>query len=308
MNIAIVDYPYALKSAVFGLSEMFTLAKRLSAERNSPIHFDVDILRVTDIEARSSSAKTYTAIFLPPSIEGSFYLNPEKRLTNWLSDKHAEGSMLCSACAGAFIIASTGLADGREVTTHWKLASTLSEHYPDIKLRSDKIIVNDGDIITAGGMMSWLDLGLQLIEQLTTSGIMHQLGKILVMDTGRREQRYYQQFLPKFTHGDNAILHVQQKIQANYNKPLKISDLAASSCLTERTFLRRFVKATGIKPSGYIQRLRIQKACDLLESTQSTFEVIANDVGYEDTSACRKAFVRTMGLTPRAFKNRFVNR
>lgn len=158
----------------------------------------------------------------------------------------------------------------------------------------------------AGGMMSWLDLGLTLVETLVSPYIARQLGKLLVIDTAGREQRYYRQFSPIFTHGDSVILRAQKTIQSNYQQGKKISALANDLCLTERTFLRRFVKATGFKPSEYIQRLRIQKACNLLETTQRSFELIANDVGYENTSACRKIFVRIIGLTPRAFKKRFV--
>ncbi len=154
--------------------------------------------------------------------------------------------------------------------------------------------------------MSWLDLGLALVEKLASPYVSRQLGKLLVIDTAGREQRYYQQFSPVFTHVDSVILRAQKSIQSRYRHAVKVSELAKESCLTERTFLRRFVKATGLKPKVYIQRLRVQKACDLLETTQQSFETIANNVGYEDTSACRKIFMRVMGLTPRAFKKRFV--
>ncbi len=196
--------------------------------------------------------------------------------------------------------------DERE-TTHWGLVTSFSESYPDVKLNTDKIIVNDGDIISAGGMMSWIDLSLELVAQFISPNIMRKLGKILVVDTGQREQRYYQQFAPKLTHGDSTILSIQRKLQRDYKQPTKVSELAQLCCLTERTFLRHFVKATGIKPREYIQRLRVQKVCDLLENSSDTFEMIVNKVGYEDISACRKVFVRIMGLTPKQFKKRFVS-
>ena len=306
MNIAIIDYPDVLRSAVYGLREMFLLTNRLCEEHQYPVQIDIDIIELTDMTSIPTSDTVYKAIFLPPGMESDFYLKPHQALANWLTTKHADGSLLCSACAGAFLIAPTGLLDGRRATTHWRLVNALGELYPKIKLDPDKIIVNDGDIITAGGMMSWMDLGLELVKQFTSPYIMRQLGKLLVVDTGAREQRYYQQFLPSFTHGDNAILHAQKILQIDYCKPVKVSALAKTSCLTERTFLRRFVKSTGMRPGEYIQKLRIQKACDLLENTHCTFETIAHDVGYEDVSACRKTFVRIMGLTPREFKNRFV--
>jgi transcriptional regulator GlxA family with amidase domain len=307
MKLAIIDYPGAIKSAAYGLSEMFALANRLCAEHDESVNFDTEIIQLTAAGEIEANEKNYSAIILPPAIDNVFYLNPSNAIKNWLIQQHQRGSMLCSACAGAFILAATGLLDKREATTHWGLVGEFKQHYPAVRLNASKIMVNDQDVITAGGMLSWLDLGLELIAQFTSPSIMRQLGKLLVVDTGQREQRYYQQFSPRFTHADELILKVQQKLQSDYSKPIKISALAEFCCLTERTFLRRFFKASGLNPSEYLQRLRVQKACDMLESTQDSFELIATRVGYEDINACRKIFVRIVGLTPREFRKRFVN-
>jgi transcriptional regulator GlxA family with amidase domain len=307
MNIAIIDYPDALQSAVFGLREIFLLANQLCVEHQLLQKFNIDIVGLEQMAEPLSNDKIYTAVILPPSLVRGFYLSPAESLKKWLVDKHGCGSILCSVCAGSFIIASTGLLDEREATTHWGLVAAFNARYPDVKLNTNKIIVNDGDIISAGGMMSWLDLSLELVAQFTNPNITRQLGKMLVVDTGQREQRYYQQFSPKLTHGDATILRVQRKLQTDYMLENKVTELAQLCNLTERTFLRHFVNATGIKPREYIQRLRIQKVCDLLETTKDTFEMIANSVGYEDVGACRKIFVRIMGLTPREFGKRFVN-
>ncbi len=304
MNIAIIKYPGSLQSAIYGLSEMFSLANQLCVEQELPIHFDTDVLKLKQLE---SADKTYKAVLLPPGLENHFYLNPAEHLKKWLIAKHMQGSILCSACAGSFIIASTGLLNNREATTHWGLVNNFTDDYPNVCLKVNEILINDSDIITAGGMMSWVDLGLELVAQFTSPEIMRQLGKILVIDTGQREQRYYQQFRPKTSHADEAVLIAQKKIQTGYKQSIKITDLAKNCYLTERTFLRRFVKATGLKPGEYLQKFRIQKACEQLENTQFSFEIIANNVGYEDSGACRKIFVRLIGLTPGEFKKRFVN-
>jgi len=320
MKIAIVDYPDVLKSAVYGLQEMFLMANEIATEQGLTIQLQADIIGF--IKRTNSQEETippikdalqgndvrYEAVILPPSMPSKFYLQPTPDLLNWLQNRHGEGSILCSACAGAFIIASTGLLAKREATTHWGLANDFTDLHPDTRLNLKEIVKNDGDIITAGGMMSWLDLGLELVAQFMSPAVMRQLGKILVIDTGQREQRFYQQFSPRLNHGDDVILNIQQTLQRDYPNTIRITELASASCLTERTFLRRFSKATGFKPSEYLQRLRIQKACDLLENTHKTFELIANEVGYEDVSACRKTFTRIIGLSPRAFKKRFVRR
>jgi len=305
INIAIINYPDALKSAVYGLEEMFNLANQLCSEHGLEQRFNVSILQLDELAQAQAKSKQH-AVILPPSIVGDFYLKPSDKLQNWLRQQHKQGSILCSACAGSFIIAATGLLTKREATTHWGLINDFSDLYPQVTLTPNKIVNNDGDIITAAGMMSWLDLGLELVAQFTSHAIMRQLGKILVVDTGRREQRFYQQFSPRLNHTDEVILACQQTIQRDYANPLKVTELASSANLTERTFLRRFSKATGLKPNEYIQRIRIQKACDLLESSQKTVELIASEVGYEDVSSCRRNFVRITGLSPSAFKQRFV--
>jgi transcriptional regulator GlxA family with amidase domain len=307
MKLAIIDYPGALKSAVYGLSEMFALANRLCAEQDLAFKFETEIIKLSPSAEIEQYQKRYAAIILPPSIDNVFYLDPSPAIKDWLVKKHKQGSMLCSACAGAFIIAATGLLDKREATTHWGLVSEFKQLHPAVRLNANKIMVNDQDVITAGGMLSWLDLGMELVAQFTSPGIMRQLGKLLVIDTGAREQRYYQQFSPRLTHGDELILRAQQKLQADYAQPIKIAELAEFCCLTNRTFLRRFFRATGLNPNEYLQRLRIQKACDLLESVSDSFEVVANKVGYDDINACRKIFVRIVGLSPREFRKRFVN-
>ena len=154
--------------------------------------------------------------------------------------------------------------------------------------------------------MSWVDLGLELVAQFMHPSVMRQLGKYMVVDTGLREQRYYQSFSPVLDHGNKAILKTQHYIHKHFNQVITIETLCSLCFLSERTFLRHFVKATEFKPTQYIQQLRIKKACELIESTSDTFETIAAAVGYEDSSAFRKTFVKIIGLTPRDFKQRFV--
>lgn len=306
MNIAIIDYPESQKSAVFGLHEMFTLTNEICAERQLPINIQTDVIGSIQATELARAYTKYTAIILPPSLGKTYYRNPEASLKDWLIKQHDQGSILCSACAGSFILAATGLLNDREATTHWKMEEDFEMQHPKVKLNVNKILLNDNDVITAGGMLSWLDLGLELVAQFTRPNIMRQLGKILIVDTGRREQRFYKQFSPKLMHGDKVVLNIQKTLQKNFDQSLKISELATIACLTERTFLRRFSKATGVTPSQYIQQLRTQKASDLLENTQSNIELIANSVGYDDVSAFRKIFVKITGLTPREFRKRFT--
>lgn len=306
INVAIVQYPGAMQSAVEGLRELFSLANRLSTEQDTAAPFSICIQEGLQIaETDKTSTPPVQIVIVPPCIDGTYYGEEHPPLTRWLKAQHQQGAVLCSVCAGAFILAQTGLLDQRPATTHWLLAERFSERFPAVYLDDNKILINDGDLITAGGLMAWLDLGLELVAQFAHPTLMRQLGKQLVVDTGPREQRYYRRFMPRLNHGDSTILQSQHYLQRHFHDNLSVKGLASSSYLTERTFLRRFVRATGLKPSEYLQQLRVSKACDALESSQRTVEKIAAEVGYEDVSAFRKVFIKITGLTPREFRARF---
>lgn len=307
IKVAIIDYPNAMRTAVYGMEEVMILANEICATDHLPYSFQTQIISIDDdTERLSTSLKTdFNIVVIPPCIGGSYYRESDAFLSEWLATQHKAGALICSACAGAFILADTGLLQNRPATTHWGLVEEFNDLHPAVYLQSEKILVNDGDLITAGGLMSWLDLALELVAQFTSSNVMRQLGKRLVIDTAPREQRYYESFLPKRNHGDAAITKAQYFIQMNFRKHLQVKEMAAFCALGSRTFLRRFTKATHYKPNEYIQRFRIQKACDYLETSTATVESISHNVGYEDINGFRKTFTKIIGLTPKAFRGRF---
>lgn len=303
-SVAIIAYPGCAQSAVQGLKEMFLLTNTICESINFDHFFTISILAINDLKNESRQFQT---LILPPNISGDYFKKPDTLLLNWLTKQHKNGTTVCSICIAAFILAKTNLLQNKMVTTHWKYSSEFTQSFPSISLDTSQILINTGDVITAGGVMSWVDLGLELVAQFTNNNIMRQLGKILVVDTGKREQRYYQTFNPAFDHGDAIIITAQHYIQTHYAKALSISQLAKVCFLTDRTFLRHFVNATGYKPVQYLQNFRIKMACDLIENTNQTIDNISYQVGYQDVSAFRKVFITTVGLTPKAFKSRFVD-
>ncbi len=146
--------------------------------------------------------------------------------------------------------------------------------------------------------MAWTDLGLRLVDRLLGPELMIETARYLLIDPPGREQRYYSPFAPRLDHRDAAILKAQHWLQANGARGATLAAMAACAGLEERTFLRRFHKATGLKPTDYCQRLRIGRARSLLEAGGNTIEQIAWTVGYEDAGAFRKVFQRITGLTP----------
>ena len=309
VKVEIIDYPGSLQSAVFGVKEFLQMANSLDSG-NKAVQFQVEIKPYGDLSvssANSGEESKADIILLPPNLDGSYYLDRDDRLTDYLIDSHQKGSILCSACAGVFILAQTGLLEGRTVTTHWQAQQLFSDLHTGIEVDIDKILIDDDDIITAGGLMSWMDLALFILTKYTTPTNTRNLGKYLVLDTGLREQRYYQSFVPNYAHGNDKIVSVQRFIQKNHHLPLTLDQLAEEAFMTRRTFIRQFTKATTLTPINYIQHVRVQSACELLESSHKPVEQISYLVGYEDVNSFRKVFMKIIGLTPSRFRSRFLS-
>lgn len=318
-HIGILAYPGAQLSAVHGLIDLFLTANRIDQERRpdalSPAlcvsHWQTEPQtgRVEKIDCVPEECRDQlSALVLPPSLEdqGSEPLRPG--IKHWIRRQYGGGAVACSICAGAFILGETGLLQDRSATTHWALKDRFAALFPDVRLKTDKLIVEDGDIITAGGVMAWIDLGLRIIDRFVGPTVMLEVARFFLVDPGGREQRFYSSFAPRLTHGDEAILNTQHWMQANFDGAATIASMASVAGLSERTFLRRFKKATGLKPTAYMQALRVGKARELLELSSVPFNQIAWQVGYEDPAAFSKVFQRVMGLSPGEYRRRFAVR
>lgn len=321
IEIGLVRYPGAQQAAVLGLTDLFGVANRMASSRLQTIE---PPLRVThwqqntaaaaperifdsasDFDSGSEAPSVLSALILPPTLGEPVGADEVLSLSQWLCERHAEGVALGSVCAGAFPLAATGLMAGRKMTTHWAYAELLQQRYPDVHVDVDQLIIDDGDVITAGGLMAWTDLGLRLVDRLLGPTIMIETARMLLVDPPGREQRYYSVFSPRLTHGDAAVLKVQHWLQATQAKDVALPTLAAQAGLEERTLLRRFQKATGMTTTEYAQRLRVGRARELLQFGNASIDRVAWEVGYSDPGAFRKVFTRIVGLSPSAYRRRF---
>ncbi|MEZ0470068.1 GlxA family transcriptional regulator [Luteimonas salinilitoris] len=225
---------------------------------------------------------------------------------DWLAERHVEGATIASTGCGAFVLASAGLLAGRAATTHWLMAEKFQANFPNVKLDVSRAVIEDGDILTAGGMMAWTDLGMRLIDRLLGPTIVVETAQFWLIDPAAREQRHYSTFSPRLSHGDAAILKVQHKLQVSPTRPVSVADMARMAKMEARTFLRRFKAATGLKPIEYVQQLRIGKAREVLQFTRRPVEQVAWEVGYDDAAAFRRLFLRLVGLTPSEYRRRFT--
>jgi len=315
-EIAILDYRLSQRTAIHGLTDLFIEASRLAREMAGET---ARALRVSHwrpsadgrsvevgFDTHAGRPNRPAVVIAPPTLNGPPALTASVPFSTWLWQKHEEGTTICSVCGGTFLLADTGLLRDRRATTHWGYAAELARRHPDIAVDGDKVIVDDGDIITAGGIMAWTDLGLRLIDRFLGSAVMLTTAKFFLIDTAGREQRFYSSFSPKLQHGDEAVLKVQHWLQKEGLRKATLPAMAALAGLEERTFLRRFRKATGLNPTDYCQRLRVGKAREMLELTHRTIDQVAWDVGYEDASSFRKVFHKVVGLKPGDYRKRFA--
>ncbi len=280
---------------------MFSYASRL-ATAEAQAGFNCQIVNAPNWQM--DTPLNCNILILPPSFNRQDFLLPDLALSKELHQLHASGTIIASACAGAFLIAHAGLCANRTLTTHWGLEKPFRDRFPNIPLDTDQILINHGDIISAGGLMAWIDLSLEIIAQFISPKSMREVGRFFVLDTGLRDQKSYRGNTPTLQHGDTAILKAQEYLAKQFQSSILISDLAKQVALTERTLLRRFQSATGKTPSAYLQMLRLQEAQEQLATTRTSIEQISYAVGYENTNAFRKAFLKTTGLTPSAYRGR----
>ncbi|MTI42607.1 transcriptional regulator GlxA family with amidase domain [Roseibium hamelinense] len=298
LTIKLISRGDPRRSVHYGLTDLFHTASEQAA-----------LLALPGVQTVSmGSAQVPAALLVLPPEPGSPERISPGALGEAVTGAHGKGAITGSICMGAFDLASTGLLDGRRATTHWTAEQSFKSQFPRVKLDCSQMLVDDGDIVTAGGMMAWTDLGLHLVERFLGPAVMLNTARLLLADPGGREQRFYATFHANLGHGDAPILSVQHALHAAPQHKWKVAAMATIAKLGERTFLRRFKAATGENPIRYLQLLRITRARERLESTTDTVSQIGWDLGYSDINAFRKVFLELVGLTPSEYRRRFSPR
>ena len=314
VELGVLIYQGAQLAAVHGLTDLFGVANRIAAEHESA---QLPLLRVShwQVDAHGTPARTFEshpgpeqpmmAVLVPPSIAEFTEDQAPPALLEWLRLQHAGGTVLGGVCIGSIMLARSGLLDGRSATTHWSSAKSFAASYPAVRLEADKPIVDDGDLITSAGLMAWSELGLRLVDRLMGPSVAADTARFLVIEHSASASQCGSNFAPLLRHGDGAVLKVQHWLQASGAVDVSVAAMAQEANLEERTFLRRFRNATGLKPTEYCQHLRVGKARQMLEFTNGTIDHIAWTVGYQDPGAFRTIFKKITGLSPSDYRNRF---
>jgi transcriptional regulator GlxA family with amidase domain len=230
------------------------------------------------------------------------------RLLAWIERMHARGALLCSACSGIFLLAETGLFDGRDATVHFGYARAFAALFPDVAIHPERVLVISGrreELVCSGASTTWHDLVLYLIARHAGATTAQDVARMFALQWHQDGLTPYIVFEGKVDHGDGEIQSAQQWLARHFAVANPIEEVVKRSKLAERTFKRRFTAATGTTPIAYVQRLRIEDAKRRLERTDEPVDDISWRVGYEDPAFFRRLFKRTTGMAPGAYRKRF---
>ncbi|MCG8633495.1 MAG: helix-turn-helix domain-containing protein [Desulfobacterales bacterium] len=226
-------------------------------------------------------------------------------LVDWILYHFDRGAHVASICTGVFLLAETGLLDGKSATLHWGFADRFKSRYPQITLEKDRMFIDHGSLYCSAGVTAGMDLSLYLVEKFCGKKAARQSAKTMVLGMDRHSQVPYDSFPGARSHGDTLVTRAQEWLADNRTKTVEYDNLARMLNISRRSLERRFKQATGMTPLAFIQALRVEAAKQMLEDGNLTFSEITYAVGYEDIAFFRKIFVRLTGLRPKEYRQKF---
>ena len=251
-------------------------------------------------------AKKTDLIFIPALFgDMSAAIAKNKNLIPWIQQQYAKGAEVASLCVGAFLLASTGLLNGKKCSTHWGFQNEFSEMFPEVEVVEGSIVTEEKRIYSSGGANSYWNLLLYLVEKYTNRETAILASKYFAIDIDRDSQAAFAMFKGQKDHKDAAILKAQQFIEKNIHERITIDELADMTAMGRRSFERRFKKTTNNSVLEYIQRIKIEAAKRQFESSRKNINEVMYDVGYTDTKAFRDLFKKLTGLTPIEYRNKY---
>lgn len=248
-----------------------------------------------------------TDLIFIPAISGDIQkaLALNQAFIPWIVEQHKKGAEVASLCIGAFLLASTGLLNGKKCSTHWNSANEFRETFPEVELVDGSILTEENGIYSSGGANSYWTLLLHLVEKYTDRDTAILASKFFAVDIDRESQAAFMMFVGQKDHNDEEILKAQIFIEENYTEKITVDELADKFGIGRRSFERRFKKATNNTIVEYLQRVKIEAAKKSFENSRKNINEVMFEVGYTDTKAFRTVFKKITGLTPIEYRNKY---
>lgn len=262
------------------------------------------------LEARGPAKTGGRVILIPASGRSGLPRTDDEAALRRIRAAHGRGAVVASVCAGAAWIAAAGIDRGRTITTHWNLASELASMRADLRVVPSEMVIDHGDIVSAGGLLAWVDLGLHLAARFWGERVADEVARTLVWDRGRTSQ------LPFSPPGgawvplrpDPSLERALAWAKRNFRSEISVGAWAQAAALGVRTLERRWAVAFGEPPLRWLQSVRVEEARRLLERGSESWEAITESCGYSDPASFRELFERRVGQTPGRYRERAARR
>lgn len=317
-HISILTLETAIPAGIVDPRYMFTAVNEFFKETGHQPFFDVRLVGAKEVvrlydglitvhpDHRLEDVKRTDLIIVPP-ISGNLKeaIKKNEAYIPWIIEQYKNGSEVASLCVGAFLLAATGLLNGKSCSTHWLFANDFRRMFPEVHLADDKVITDQNGLYTSGGATLFWNLLLYLVEKYTSREMAVVASKFFLLDISRNSQSPFALFRGQKEHGDIEILKAQDFIEKNYEAKLTVGDLSKKFNIGRRTFERRFKKATTNTVVEYIQRVKVEAAKKQLEAGRKTVGEVMYDSGYTDTKTFRDVFRKITGLSPLEYRNRY---
>src|SRR5260221_1619619 len=253
------------------------------------------------------STITKTNLIIIPSLNHNYQkaLKGKQLLVDWIEKQYKNGAEIARICTGAFLLASSGLLDGKSCSTHWAAADNFRKMFPQVNLQVDRLITDENGIYTNGGAYSFLNLLIYLVEKYYDRQTAIYCSKIFQIEMDRNSQSAFTIFTGQKLHGDEMVQQAQAYIESQLHEKISVEDLSSRFSVGRRNFDRRFIKATGNTPVEYSQRVKIESAKKAFETSRKTINEVMCDVGYSDVKAFREVFRKITGMSPLEYKSKY---
>ncbi|MDF2380107.1 helix-turn-helix domain-containing protein [Nostoc ellipsosporum NOK] len=317
-HISILVPQEAVPASIVDPRYMFTAVNQFFEEMGETPPFQVQLIGLTpEVVLNKGCFSVHTDrltkdidrtdLVIIPAISGDIRQTIELNaaFVPWIVDQYNRGAEVASLCIGAFLLASTGLLDGRECSTHWIYAEEFRKMYPAVNLVDDRIITEDQGVYSSGGASSYWNLLLYLIEKYTNRQMAIRASKFFAIEIDRKSQSPFIMFNGQKKHEDEPIRQAQEFIEKNVSEKISIDELALRYAIGRRHFERRFKKATNNTPVEYIQRVKIEAAKKKFENTRLNVNEVMYEVGYIDVKAFRTVFKKITGLSPVEYRSKY---
>lgn len=318
-SISIIVPEQAVLTSIWDTRRLFAFASEMMREKTKGDFFRVQLVGfkkqilfddgscTVEVHKTIQEAE-YADLIIVPAIWGDVLRGTQlnRHYLPWLVEQYKKGSEIASYCVGAFIVAATGLLNGKRCATHWAYTDEMQKYYPEIKMVPDKIIHEQNGIYSSGGGTSYWNLLLFLLEKFTNRQIVIAATKYFLLDLARESQSEFIMFRGQKEHGDQLIEKVQLFIENNYREKINIEKLATDFSIVRRTLERRFRKATNNSIAEYIQLTKIEVAKKEIETGRKTITEIMYELDYADKRTFKDLFIKITGLTPMEYKKKYA--